>query len=435
MTEVELAEPIAPLRAPRRTDGATYAEAQVLARLHAQPLGLATVPLADGEAQVDVILEAIRDQLSGPLADHLRADEILPDALTGEGLEDACQVAAPKGAQPFASVVVCTRDRAESLRRALRSVLAMDYPDFELVVVDNAPRTSATRDVVDELADPRVRYVLEPRPGLSCARNRGVAEARGEIVAFTDDDVVADVGWLAALVAGFGRVPHVGAVTGLVPGAEIETAAQAYFETKLDWADVFEARVYDLGEHRADHPPTRTALGISARALTSRQRDRRSPRWGSSTRRLARYAEQGGEDLDYFLRVILGGHAIAFEPAALVWHVHVAKRRCSCSRCMAMALVSPPTSSSTCCSRAAQRGPFGALPRAVACSRSPSARHAAPRPSRRARCARSSRASWPGRCSTCAGGGADVDRQIVALVPAPGSWRRASVSSSPTAIR
>ena len=323
VTEVELAEPVAPLRAPRRGDGATYAQAQVLARLHAQPLGLATVPLADGAASVDVILEAVRDQLPGPLADHLRADEILPGALTGEGLEDSCHVAAPKGAQPFASVVVCTRDRAESLRRALRSVLAMDYPDFELVVVDNAPRTSATRDVVAELADSRVRYVLEPRPGLSCARNQGVAEARGEIVAFTDDDVVADVGWLAALVAGFGRAPHVGAVTGLVPGAEIETAAQAYFETKLDWAEVFEARVYDLGEHRADHPAYPYSAGHFGAGANFAATRSTLAKVGPFDEALgAGTPSRGGEDLDYFLRVILGGCAIAFEPAALVWHVH-----------------------------------------------------------------------------------------------------------------
>src|SRR3712207_7943540 len=56
--------------------------------------------------------------------------------------------------------------------------------------VDNAPTDDSTRRVVQAVAeaDPRFRYVREPRPGLSCARNRGLAEARGEVLAYTDED-------------------------------------------------------------------------------------------------------------------------------------------------------------------------------------------------------------------------------------------------------
>jgi hypothetical protein len=98
---------------------------------------------------------------------------------------------------PLVSVVLATRDRPDALRSALTALQEVAYPRSEIVVVDNAPATSTTADVV--AAFPGVRYVPEPRPGLSYARNRGVLEAHGEIVAFTDDDILVDPQWLAAL--------------------------------------------------------------------------------------------------------------------------------------------------------------------------------------------------------------------------------------------
>ena len=96
--------------------------------------------------------------------------------------------------RPMISVVVCTRNRPQSLLATLRSLTAMSYRPFEVVVVDNAPSSEATREAVlaEYGGDPRVRYVREPRPGLSCARNRGIEEAAADIVAFTDDDVIVD---------------------------------------------------------------------------------------------------------------------------------------------------------------------------------------------------------------------------------------------------
>jgi glucosyl-dolichyl phosphate glucuronosyltransferase len=94
------------------------------------------------------------------------------------------------------SIVLCTRNRAELLRGALESILAIDYPAdrFELVVIDNAS-TDATPEVVRACA-PRasfsVRYVFEERPGLSIARNRGIREALGQYLFFTDDDELVD---------------------------------------------------------------------------------------------------------------------------------------------------------------------------------------------------------------------------------------------------
>src|SRR6185312_12257622 len=85
------------------------------------------------------------------------------------------------GTAPGASVtlIVCTRDRPADLARCLDALAASNRTPDETIVVDNSPRTPAARDVVG--ARPGVRYVLAPEPGLSRARNAGVANSTGEL--------------------------------------------------------------------------------------------------------------------------------------------------------------------------------------------------------------------------------------------------------------
>lgn len=164
---------------------------------------------------------------------------------------------------------------------------AVRLPGPRVIVVDNAAATDAASRVVAELGDARVQLVPEPRPGLSRARNRGVAEARGAVIAFTDDDVIVDPLWVRGLVRGLGRHAAVGCVTGLVTAAELETPAQHYFEHKVGWSDDCAPRLYDLGDHRLDNPLYRTPPAPSASARTSRSPVRRSRPSGASTRRWA----------------------------------------------------------------------------------------------------------------------------------------------------
>lgn len=99
------------------------------------------------------------------------------------------------------SVIVCTRNRAASLRRMLDSATALKIPQdlsWEFIVVDNGS-TDDTAAVVVSFADRLpVRCVVETDPGLSNARNRGVDECRGDLVIWTDDDVIMDPEWLSA---------------------------------------------------------------------------------------------------------------------------------------------------------------------------------------------------------------------------------------------
>ena len=225
---------------------------------------------------------------------------------------------------PRVTVVVCTRDRVEHLRTAMRAILDLDYHDFDVVVVDNASSTEETAEFIrDELADPRVSFLKEPVAGLARARNTGLLAATGEIIAFTDDDVVVDAAWLTRLVAAFRSAPNVGCVSGLVPSGELRTRVQGYFDDRVSWSKNLQRRQYSLAEPPADLPMfpfSVGAFGTGANfALTRRvalELGGFDPALGVGT------PTGGGEDIDMFARVILDGRTLVVDPSAIVWHRH-----------------------------------------------------------------------------------------------------------------
>lgn len=104
------------------------------------------------------------------------------------------------------SVIVCTYNRSQSLADTLRALRALTVPptlSWELVVVDNNSKDD-TRAVVDSAAAdfPQLRYLFQPLQGLSHARNMGIEAARGDVLLFTDDDVLPEPDWLTRIVAG-----------------------------------------------------------------------------------------------------------------------------------------------------------------------------------------------------------------------------------------
>jgi len=237
--------------------------------------------------------------------------------------------------RPMASVVIATRERPETLARCLDSVARLDYPRLEVVVVDNAPRTDATERLVRERYGDAVRYVREPVAGLASAHNRGIAESLGEIIAFTDDDVIVDRHWLTALVDGFQPEPgsagtgddaaagEVGCVTGLILPARLDTAAQASLEAHGGFAKGFARRSFSLARPPADDPLfpfTAGRLGSGAnmafRASALRAVGGFDPATGTGT------PARGGDDLYGFVRVLTAGHTLVYQPEAVVWHHH-----------------------------------------------------------------------------------------------------------------
>lgn len=224
---------------------------------------------------------------------------------------------------PFTSVVIATRERADRLAHALDSMLAQDHPDFEIVVIDNAPVTDATRVLVERKYAERVRYVTEPVPGLAVAHNTGLAAARGDVVAFTDDDVVADPRWLTELTAPFAADPGLGCATGLILPARLRTPAQVLLESHGGFAKGFTPRTYDPAGPPADEPLFPFTAGrfgsganMAFRTGVLRAVGGFDPATGAGT--LAR----GGDDLYGFVRVLAQGHRLHYTPRALVWHHH-----------------------------------------------------------------------------------------------------------------
>lgn len=132
------------------------------------------------------------------------------------------------------SVVVCTYDRYGLLDQAIASLLRQDIAGFEIIVVDNSPdQKRAQEHGLGYAGCDRVTYVLEPKPGLSRARNIGIARSCGSIVAFIDDDAAADPGWAKAIIDTFETFPGNVAVVGGAVAPRLTAVRPEWLTDKL----------------------------------------------------------------------------------------------------------------------------------------------------------------------------------------------------------
>ena len=282
----------------------------------------------DGGEQRVFALVRLRGRPVGTVVGRVRAGDdpasVLAEQAVAEILVPDAPERPPIGEAPRATVVVATRERPGPLARALDSLLAQDHPDFEIVVVDNAPATGATRELVTSAYAGRgVRYVLEPVPGLAAAHNRGIAAARADVLAFTDDDVIADPHWLTALTRPFGADPRLACVTGLIVPARLTTPAQILLESHGGFAKGFTARRYDPADPPADDPLFPFTAGrfgsganMAFRAGPLKAVGGFDPATGTGT------PAKGGDDLYAFVRLLAEGHPLQYTPDAIVWHHH-----------------------------------------------------------------------------------------------------------------
>jgi glycosyltransferase involved in cell wall biosynthesis len=116
---------------------------------------------------------------------------------------------------PELSVLICTRNRPEKLKRAVASVLANSVSSFELIVVDQST-DQLSAEVMASFGDGRIRYLQTPTVGLAISRNIAIRAARADTLVFTDDDCVCDREWLAAIQAEYAREPTALGVYGRV---------------------------------------------------------------------------------------------------------------------------------------------------------------------------------------------------------------------------
>ncbi|MFE0458485.1 glycosyltransferase family 2 protein [Kitasatospora sp. NPDC058965] len=223
---------------------------------------------------------------------------------------------------PLISVVVATHDRAARLRCCLDSLLRNGYPHFEVIVVDNAPSSDDTRQLIGRRYAGQVHYLREPVAGLARAHNAALPAVRGELCAFTDDDTLADPRWLAALAEAFGQDRRIGCVTGLILPAELQTPAQLALERLAGFSKGFAPLRWSLADPPADplFPFTAGQFGSGAnmafRTSTLRRLGGFDPAMGTGT------PARGGDDLLAFLRVLAAGYTLAYQPEALIWHHH-----------------------------------------------------------------------------------------------------------------
>jgi glycosyltransferase involved in cell wall biosynthesis len=317
---------LAPL--PTTASGKPYDKARLLVRMRDEPVGFVTITLDSRPWSRHTVLGEIQSGLNVPIKTQSSHQE-LPGWQPLKDFEPRAVTTANEAPEPgraeLVSVVVCTRNRAHILRDCLDSLKRLEYGSLEFIVVDNAPSDNTTRDLVESIAsgDPRFRYVCETLPGLSYARNCGLAQANGQIIAYTDDDVRVDPLWIKGLLRGFSRRSDVGCVTGMVASASLELPVEQYFDGRVGWSSSCEPGVYDL-QHgpigKALHPYAAGAFGTGANFAVRTELLRHIGEFDETLG--AGTSCQGGEDFDIFVRFILAGHALAYEPAALVWHEH-----------------------------------------------------------------------------------------------------------------
>jgi Glycosyl transferase family 2 len=237
--------------------------------MHRAPVGFVHVATQPR----DTLTERARTAAETTLAEQLRHHSILddpPDLDSSKAWPSlaACPSRFPTHGGAGVSAVVCTRNRTELLTDALRTLRDAAYDPLEILVVDNAPPSDATKDVVLalRLQDPRVRYTCEPVPGLSRARNRGLAEAQFDI-------------------SRLHRRRH--------PDRPGLASRHHRGRSRGDLRDRT-CHVRHPGHEFTAFDPLLGAAGPC----------------------------RGGEDLDMLLRIILAGGRICYLPSAMVWHLY-----------------------------------------------------------------------------------------------------------------
>jgi len=226
---------------------------------------------------------------------------------------------------PLVSVVVCSRDRAAQLDRALESLAVCTVPDdlhWEVIVIDNGSDDAATIVVESYLDRLPIRAVREPVPGLSQARNRGVEEARGDWLLWIDDDVSVDREWLTAYVRAIEAHSDFSVLGGrILP--ELEGSPADWLIAGMRWVgDAYAARVSedlrgDIGNF-GEKPYGANFATCRAAAREYRYRDE-----------LGRHPLRptgGGEETDVIRRILAGGGRGRWVPDAIVVH-HIDRDR------------------------------------------------------------------------------------------------------------
>jgi len=204
---------------------------------------------------------------------------------------------------PHVSVVIPAYQAEDEIAQCLRSILEQTYPRdlYEIIVVNNGS-TDRTATVAREFP---VRVVDEPRRGVAQARNAGIAQARGELVVFTDADCVADRNWIEALVKRLSSEDGLGGVGGYLANLSPQTPLQYYIGERNLLAQ----------ETAIEDRPYSAPFVITANAILPR-------RLIEEVGGFDPQCKIAGEDADLCWRIADKGRRFAFAPDAVVYHRH-----------------------------------------------------------------------------------------------------------------
>jgi glycosyltransferase involved in cell wall biosynthesis len=215
------------------------------------------------------------------------------------------------------TVILCTYNRCQSLAKALDSVVASTLPEsieWEVLVVDNNS-TDRTHEVVEDYCrryPTKLRYVFEPKPGKSHALKAGIQEARGDILAFIDDDVTVEPTWLQNLTAALHNGQWVGAGGRILPAQTFLPPAWLPLKDRYALAPL---ALFDLGPRGEPltEAPFGTNMAFQKKVFEKYHgfRTDLGPRPGSEIR---------NEDTEFGQRLLAAGEQLLYEPSAVVYH-------------------------------------------------------------------------------------------------------------------
>jgi glycosyltransferase involved in cell wall biosynthesis len=330
MLECDVAAGIVPVAAVDR-DGAPWTSVELLVRMFTEPIGALSLAIGPEGLGVEAIAAALTVQLGAAIASRMRSAGVPWSGVVPiQGLTAA---AAPpylasreraKAQAPSMTVAVCTRNRPEGLATLLDSLVEQEHDAFDVLIVDNAPDDDRTRVVAERYANRlQVAYVVEPRPGLSRARNRAVAESHGEVLAWLDDDETCDPWWTAEIARGFVEHPQAGGVCGMTLAAEIETPAQAHFEAygghrkgRGFTPAVFSPATRSQQSPLYPLPPFGAGCNMALRRSTLERIGGFDPALGAGT------STGGAEDTAALSAALWLGGTLVYQPTAITRHVH-----------------------------------------------------------------------------------------------------------------
>jgi len=326
VSELDLSQKIQPIKA---VEG--YSGLYVLVRYQGYPIGW--IYISDlghhGVISPAQLRQTINKQIGWVLVPLVLGDQLEMERAEAEQLDPI-------------SIVVYLHSlvKVDQFQWCLQGLAKLDYPIYEIIIVSNSTQADySSQFAVDFPIDTPLRFIYEERIGLNRARNRGLAEARYDIIAFIDGTTYPDRAWLQTIANTLAR-PEVMAVTGLVAPAELETEAQIRLEFNyikpehglrrqiirqnsltnsiqrnksgayLSWLwrggltdqELLWANHFGLGSNMAFRRDLFTAIGPFDMAMDL---DTFDPDHGAT---------------EIFHRLITRGHTLAYEPAALVWH-------------------------------------------------------------------------------------------------------------------